>query len=77
MDARSTSGAQANLKAYRMATQETYPIVLRSTPDSLSQADSVPNTSSSGRPAENPRNSMATTLGRVYRASDCRHVGFA
>ncbi len=39
------------------------PIIARSTPTSRSQADSVENTSMNGSPAENPRNSIATTRG--------------
>ncbi len=40
-------------------------MVARAMPASDSQNESVPSTSSSGNPAENPRNSMPTTRGWV------------
>jgi hypothetical protein len=45
------------------------PIVVRSIPISRSHAESVENTSMNGRPAENPRNSIASTLGCLYDAN--------
>ena len=60
---RSTSGDHRNLKPYASPTQLKCPIVARAMPASESQNDSVPSTSSSGSPAEKPRNSMPTTRG--------------
>src|SRR5688572_12971223 len=51
------------------------PIVVRSTPVSRSRADSVPNTSSSGRPLEKPRNSAARTLPWRYDRIASIHPG--
>ena len=62
---RSTSGDHKNLKPYASPTQLKCPMVARAMPASDSQNDSVPSTSSSGSPAEKPRNSMPTTRGWV------------
>ncbi len=62
-----------------MPTHDSMPIVARSMPTSRSQADSVENTSMNGRPAEKPRNSIASTRGCLYartRVAQPRHQGF-
>jgi len=48
-----------------MPIQLKKPMAVRLTSTSRSQALRVANTSMNGSPAENPRNSMVTTLGRV------------
>jgi hypothetical protein len=48
---------------YRIPTHANMPMVARSMPACLSQADKVWNTSMKGSPAEKPRNSIAATRG--------------
>ncbi len=48
-----------------MPIQLTKPIVPTATPASRNQAERVAKTSRNGRPAENPRNAMPTTRGRL------------
>ena len=67
---RSTSGAHTNLKEKPIAAQLKNVIVARSTPASRNHTDSVPNMSSSGSPAENPRNSIVTARGCTSAAND-------
>ena len=52
-----------------MPTHDSMPIVARSMPTSRSHAESVENTSMNGRPAEKPRNSIASTRGCLYARS--------
>ena len=60
---RSTKGAHAHLKPYASPTQLRKPMVERSIPASRSRKLSVPNTSKSGKPAENPKTNMRKLLG--------------
>jgi hypothetical protein len=60
---RSTTGAHSTLTEYVIPTQLKKPMALRLTSSSVNQADRVENTSRKGSPAENPRNSMASTRG--------------
>src|SRR6187551_2797065 len=48
-------------------------MVVRSMPASRSQKLKVPNTSSSGSPAENPRNSMRSVAASAYTSQTSRH----
>ena len=63
MGNRSTSGDQTHLNPYASATQLMKPMVERSTPASRNHKESVPNTSSRGRPEENPRKTITRALG--------------
>ncbi len=59
----STSGAHTHLNPQQSPTQLMKPMVFKSTPLSRSQNESVPKTSSSGKPDENPRKSIRTASG--------------
>jgi len=59
----STKGAQTNLKEYPRAAQLKKVTADRSTPASLSHRDRDEKINNRGRPAENPKKSMVTTLG--------------
>ena len=60
---RSTTGAQITLMEYMMPIQLKKPISVRLMSASRSHTESVEKISRNGRPAENPRNSMAITRG--------------
>ncbi|KZZ49996.1 hypothetical protein A3758_30785 [Oleiphilus sp. HI0118] len=69
---RSIKGAHKNLNEYASAAQLKYVTVERSTPASLSHKDKEEKISSSGTPAEKPKNSIDRTLGCLKDCSDCR-----
>ena len=60
---RSIIGAQTTLMENMMPIQEKKPISVRLMSASRSQIERVEKISKNGRPAENPRNSMASTRG--------------
>ena len=57
---RSITGAHRNLNVYGVLTREKRPMAVSETPSILSQTERVENTSSRGRPLENPRNRMTS-----------------
>jgi hypothetical protein len=59
----STNGAQTNLNEYPSAAQLKKVTADLSTPASLSQRDRDEKINNMGRPAENPKKTMVTTLG--------------
>lgn len=59
------TGAHITLMEYVIPIQLKKPIVDNDTPTSRSHADNVEKTSKNGNPAENPRNTMPITRGRV------------
>ena len=63
MGIRSTRGAQTNLKEYPRAAQLKKVTADLSTPASLSHKDRDEKINNMGKPAENPKKSMVTTLG--------------
>ena len=75
--ARSTNGAQRNLKLEARVTRLKKPITSSERPDARSQADSVSKTRKKGRPAENPSATMTSAGRSAYTPSAERTVRLA
>jgi hypothetical protein len=73
MGIRSTRGAHTNLNEYPRAAQLKKVTVDRPTPASLSHKDRDEKINNMGRPAENPKKIMVTTLGwKKDRTDSCQ-----